>query len=123
TSVTMGIEVMRRRCAGLFLVAAAVLASATVLPASPSVAQTLRDLLPFGRTHRIAKLLQVVVNITVHKISAGGNDAAGTAAPRRIQAFGSGFIIDPSGLVVTHRHVGDNALDLTSNLSVRTALP
>jgi len=118
-----GIEVMRCKCAGLLLVAAAVLASATALPATPSAAQTLRDLLPFGRTHRIAKLLQVVVNITIHKISDGGNDAAGTAAPRRIEAFGSGFIIDPSGLVVTNRHVVDNALDITVNLSDGTALP
>ncbi|HET7879902.1 MAG TPA: trypsin-like peptidase domain-containing protein [Acetobacteraceae bacterium] len=111
---------MRRRRAGLFLIAAAVVVLATALPSAPGAAQTLRDLLPFGRTHRIAKLLQVVVNISIHKLAAGTTDGA---APRRIEAFGSGFIIDPSGLVVTNRHVIDNALDITVVLSDGTALP
>ena len=86
---------MRRRGIGAFLIAAAIMTTATMLPA-PSAAQALRDLLPFGRTHRIAKLLQVVVNITTHKLSADSADASGTGARRRIEAFGSGFVIDPS---------------------------
>ena len=44
-------------------------------------------------------------------------------APRRIEAFGSGFIIDPSGLIVTNRHVVENAFDVTVILPDGTALP
>ena len=32
--------------------------------------------------------------------------------PRRVKAYGSGFIIDPSGIIVTNRHVIDGALDI-----------
>ena len=39
---------------GAFLIAAAVMASATTLLPAHGTAQTLRDRLPFGRTHRIA---------------------------------------------------------------------
>ena len=97
--------------------------SATTLLPAPSTAQTLRDLLPFGRTHRIAKMLQVVVNITTHKLSTDVADASDRREPRRIEAFGSGFIIDPSGLIVTNRHVVENALDVTVILPDGTALP
>ncbi len=113
---------MRRRGIGAFLIAAAIMMTATMLPA-PSAAQALRDLLPFGRTHRIAKLLQVVVNITTHKLSANSADASGTGARRRIEAFGSGFVIDPSGLIVTNKHVVENALDVTVTLPDGTVLP
>ena len=64
------------RCPGLtaFLIAASVMASATTLLPAPGAAQSLRDVLPFGRTHRIAKLLQTVVNISTHKIPAAQTD-------------------------------------------------
>ena len=115
---------MRCRGIGVFLIAAAVLASATtLLPAHGSAQTTLRDRLPFGRTHRIAKMLQTVVNITTHKMSTDVTDASDKSAPRRVEAFGSGFIIDPSGLIVTNRHVVENAFDVTVILPDGRALP
>ena len=114
---------MRCRGIGAFLIAAAVLASATTLLPAHGTAQTLRDRLPFGRTHRIAKMLQTVVNITTHKMSTDVTDAADKGEPRRVEAFGSGFIIDPSGLIVTNRHVVEGAFDVTVILPDGLALP
>jgi serine protease Do len=114
---------MRHKGFAAFLVAAAVIASQTMLRPAHSSAESLRDLLPFGRTHRIAKLLQTVVNISTHKLSKVPADTTETPERRRIEAFGSGFIIDPSGLIVTNRHVVEGALDITVTLSDGTSLP
>ena len=114
---------MRRTRIGAFLIAVAVVVSATTLLSAHGTAQSLRDLLPFGRTHRIAKLLQTVVNISTHKLATNPADSSGTGEKRRVEFFGSGFIVDPSGLIVTNRHVVDEALDITVILSDGTALP
>jgi serine protease Do len=114
---------MRCRGIGVFLIAATVLASATTLWPAHGAAQALRDRLPFGRTHRIAKMLQTVVNITTHKMSTDVTDASDKGEQRRVEAFGSGFIIDPSGLIVTNRHVVEGAFDVTVMLPDGTALP
>ena len=114
---------MRRRRLRACLAAALIVASATTLWPARATAETLRDLLPFGRTHRIAKLLQTVVNIATHKMSAAPTDPSDKSEPQRTEAFGSGFIIDPSGLIVTNRHVVERALDVTVILSDGTALP
>jgi serine protease Do len=106
-----------------FLAVAALLVSATaVLPAGSSAA-SLRDLLPFGRTHRIAKLLPAVVNISVQKLVKDSSDSSASGTPHRTEAEGSGFIIDSSGLIVTNRHVIDDAIDITVTLSDGTVLP
>jgi serine protease Do len=115
--------VMRLQGIGAFLIAAAVMAFATTSLPAHGTAQSLRDLLPFGRTHRIAKLLQTVVNISTHKMSTDPTDSPGAGEKRRVEYFGSGFIIDPSGLIVTNRHVVDAALDVTVILSDGTVLP
>jgi len=115
---------MRYRNLGALLIAAAV-AVAPALPMLSSVAgaETLRDLLPFGRAHRIAKLLPTVVNISTHKITTDKTPDT-EQAPQRIETFAaSGFIIDPSGLIVTNRHVVDGAADVTVTLQDGTALP
>jgi serine protease Do len=114
---------MRCPCLRACLVAAVVIASTTTLLPAQATAESLRDLLPFGRTHRIARLLQTVVNISTHKLSAAPADASEKGEPRRTEAFGSGFIIDPAGLIVTNRHVVERALDVTVILSDGTALP
>ena len=83
---------MRRPRLRACLAAALIVASATTLWPARATAETLRDLLPFGRTHRIAKLLQTVVNIATHKMSAAPADASDKSEPQRTEAFGSGFI-------------------------------
>jgi serine protease Do len=114
---------MRHRNFGALLIAAAV-AVAPALPMLPSsaAAESLRDLLPFGRTHRIAKLLPTVVNISTHKITPG-KAGDGEQGPRIETFAASGFIIDPSGLIVTNRHAIDGAVDITVILQDGTALP
>jgi serine protease Do len=54
-----------------------------------------------------------------------GQGQAPTPAPapeRRMQSLGSGFIIDPSGLVVTNNHVIDGADEITVTLQDNTVL-
>ena len=120
---------MRCPSLGAVLVAAAVMVSATTLLPAHGTAESLRDLLPFGRTHRIAKELQTVVNIATHKMPTASSTASASSnatekdEPRRIEAFGSGFIIDPKGLILTNRHVVEGALDVTVILSDGTSLP
>ncbi len=85
------------------LTLAAMLAASILMPgAMPPARAELRDLLPFGRTHRLAKVLPTVVNITMIKLV---NDGEAGAPPRRVENFGSGFIIDPSGIIATNKHV------------------
>ncbi len=50
----------------------------------------------------------------------GGN--ANPAPDRRMQSLGSGFIIDPSGLVVTNNHVIEGADEITVTLQDNTSL-
>ena len=42
--------------------------------------------------------------------------------PRRAQSLGSGFIVDPSGIVVTNNHVIDGADEITVTLTDNTSL-
>ena len=44
------------------------------------------------------------------------------APPRKMQSLGSGFIIDPSGIVVTNNHVIDGADEITVTLQDNTTL-
>lgn len=45
------------------------------------------------------------------------------ALPRRVAALGSGFIIDPSGLIVTNQHVIEGANTITVTLNDGSTLP
>ena len=53
----------------------------------------------------------------------GGNGGGGDQAPeRKAQSLGSGFIIDPSGLIVTNNHVIDGADEISVTLQDNTTL-
>ena len=52
----------------------------------------------------------------------GGDDKGGDAKPRKAQSLGSGFVIDPAGLVVTNNHVIDGADEITVILQDNTNL-
>ena len=65
----------------------------------------------------VAPLLAQVVNVTTVRI---------TPTPQGLhrEVFaGSGFIIDPSGLIVTNNHVADGAAEITVTLYDNTILP
>ncbi len=52
----------------------------------------------------------------------GGDGDSRRQPERRMQSLGSGFIIDPSGLVVTNNHVIDGADEITVTLQDNTSL-
>ena len=51
-----------------------------------------------------------------------GGDNGGDNVPHRVQSLGSGFVIDPSGLIVTNNHVIEGADEITANFSDGTKL-
>ncbi len=53
----------------------------------------------------------------------GGNGHGGTPAPmHRTQSLGSGFVIDPAGIIVTNNHVIDGADEITVTLQDGTSM-
>jgi serine protease Do len=57
-----------------------------------------------------------------HRPGGSGNDQQPPPEERRMQSLGSGFIIDPSGLVVTNNHVIEGADEITVTLQDNTSL-
>jgi len=53
----------------------------------------------------------------------GSGDGQGDGRPRRVQSLGSGFVIDPSGLIVTNNHVIEDADEITVNFPDGRKLP
>ena len=51
-----------------------------------------------------------------------GQGSEPNAPPRKMQALGSGFIIDPSGIIVTNNHVINGAEEITVTLQDNTVL-
>lgn len=78
----------------------------------------------------VEKLLPSVVSIrskTLTDKSPGGGaqraSGAGAAAQRRtVEEFGSGFVVDAAGYIVTNRHVVENAYEIVVELSNGTDL-
>jgi serine protease Do len=52
----------------------------------------------------------------------GGPDSGDNGSPRRVNSLGSGFIIDPSGIVVTNNHVIADADEITVILNDGTQI-
>ena len=92
-----------------------------------------------------APLLEAVVNISTSQTVGGSSsavpgpklpdgspfqqffdefngDKGGDNAPHRVQSLGSGFVIDPAGLIVTNNHVIEGADEITANFNDGTKL-
>jgi serine protease Do len=92
--------------------AAAIAAPALAPPAAAGQSGVdLSDLVP--------KLLPAVVNISTRQLVVSNTGKPGQAAEQSTstrQSLGSGFLIDPSGVIVTNNHVIANAYDITVTL-------
>ena len=103
---------------GLVTAAAAALA----LGLSPAAVAATSRAAPDGFADLVEGLTPAVVNISTAQRTAGGT-ATGELAPLqrkfggRAVSLGSGFIVDPSGIVVTNNHVIDNADEITVTLN------
>ncbi len=67
----------------------------------------------------LARVLPSVVNLSVVKVEAM-NPSGGEAAARRLRFFGSGFVVDPSGIIVTNRHVIQGAIEIVASFADKT---
>jgi serine protease Do len=73
----------------------------------------------------VPKLLPAVVNISTRQLvtpPAGKPGQISQQSASTRQSLGSGFIIDPSGIIVTNNHVIANAYDITVTLQDNQAL-
>ena len=61
-----------------------------------------------------------VVNISEWKMRAATQP---DQSPRRIKVYASGFVIDPSGIIVTNKHVVDGALEIHAIFSNGDRVP
>ncbi|MCB8874859.1 trypsin-like peptidase domain-containing protein [Acidisoma silvae] len=112
---------------GLRLSAGLTLAAALGLAAAPAMAQ---QGLPSFR-NLVKKVVPAVVSIAVTESAAaaaaddGGDQGAPTpqAGHQKVYGAGSGFIIDPSGIIVTNDHVVGGATKITVSLADGTQLP
>jgi serine protease Do len=84
-----------------------------------------------NKSELIRSVLPTVVNISVKKddvtspaVAAAGATMPGAAAGSTVKTYvGSGFVIDPSGLIVTNYHVVEGAFEVTVMFSDGTRLP
>jgi serine protease Do len=79
-----------------------------------------------NRSELIQSLLPTVVNIAVRKELApptGSRQATGSTGSESKSYVGSGFVIDPSGLIVTNYHVVEGAFEIAVTFSDGTVSP
>ncbi|MEO1676435.1 MAG: Do family serine endopeptidase, partial [Pseudomonadota bacterium] len=111
------LDFLRAQSAALLALTVMVFASVTASPAAARGA-------PDGFADLAERLSPAVVNIsTTQEVQTLGN-LSGALAPlqkkfgsRQASSLGSGFIIDPRGIVVTNNHVIQNAVEIKVNLS------
>jgi serine protease Do len=83
-----------------------------------------------SKVELIQSVLPSVVNVTVKKdeatplVALMGNASAAQGGASSVKAYvGSGFVIDPSGVIVTNYHVVENAFEITVTFTDGTRLP
>lgn len=79
-----------------------------VLPALPAPA--LARSMEAGDAEIVRRDEPAVVNISTWKIHPASNP---NVSATRVKVFASGFVVDPSGIIITNKHVIDGALGLT----------
>jgi len=81
----------------------------------------------FNQSALLRSLLPSVVNISIRREvspdASSSHDAHASSATTSKSFVGSGFIIDPTGLIVTNYHVIDRAFDIVVTLADGTKLP
>ena len=77
--------------------------------------------MPGNASQPLRKLLPSVVSISIHRTvtqdtsptnASGGTPNASGGTPHTERFYGSGFIIDPSGIIATNYHVVKDAQDI-----------
>lgn len=86
-----------------------ILAVATLLIAPLAGSPVFGRSMESGDAAVAQKATPAVVNIAIWKQRPPTKPGE---SPRRVKTYGSGFIIDPSGIIVTNKHVIDGALDI-----------
>jgi serine protease Do len=92
------------------LIVLAIAIGAAVCPVAPALARAVEP----GDAAAVALAAPAVVSISVWQQVAADQPGG---PPRRIKAYGSGFIVDPSGVIVTNKHVINGAFDVKATLS------
>jgi serine protease Do len=112
----MWLRILRAGACGLILGAALLTGPATA-----------REVVPASQAELIRGLIPSVVNITVRIAGAAAPDqalmSANQPASNYRTAVGSGFVIDPSGQIVTNWHVVSDAFEIIVSFSDGTRLP
>jgi serine protease Do len=74
----------------------------------------------------VARVAPTVVNISIKGMGQApmmsGEGKSVSYAPHIVDLVGSGVIVDPTGIIVTNKHVIDNAYEITVTLSDRTTM-
>jgi len=93
----------------LFALTFTALVALPALPA-PALARSMEA----GDAEIVRRAEPAVVNISTWKIHPASNPGE---TPTRVKVFASGFVVDPSGIIITNKHVIDGALGLTATFS------
>jgi serine protease Do len=93
---------------------AAALALSLMAPPLAAAGSGSMPMMSWSDAQLAERVLPATVNITVEKIV---HDQSKSGRGRRETFFGSGFIIDPSGIIVTNRHVISGAVWITVGFS------